>query len=163
MAGLPRGRAARRLGSGGLYVNTGQSSLKGEEALGQSCYTVGVVDRQFVGVTWLDEEGLNRGKGYLSSLLKLVNGTPKGRLYRFCHPRRKVASPLYLVVPIIRATRRRKWDTWIHGSCKIPSGIEPPHWGASTDRSSGFSKLPRGQADQFPSGLFGSEYASRMS
>jgi hypothetical protein len=29
------------LGSGGLYVNTGQRSLNGEEALGQSCYAVG--------------------------------------------------------------------------------------------------------------------------
>jgi hypothetical protein len=41
---LPRGRAARRLGSGGLYVKTGQMSLNGEEALGQSCYAVGGVD-----------------------------------------------------------------------------------------------------------------------
>ena len=48
MAGLPRGRAARRLGSGGLYVNTGQLGLNGEEALGQSCYAVGGADRRVI-------------------------------------------------------------------------------------------------------------------
>lgn len=114
----------------------------------------------------LDVEGLDRGKGYLSSL-KLANGTFKGR-YIYVFIKENVASPLYLVGPIIRATRtrRRKWDTWDHGIARSSreSSLRIGERQRTDPRASRaiveFATRTRGPV---PIWAFGSEYATRTS
>lgn len=134
MAGLPRGR----LGSGGLHDNTGQMSLNGEEALGQSCYAVGNVDRRVIfharggDVESRCRKGLIRGErgGLFSPSLESwhYGASQRDAFYTFSSRSKMDIASGTLSVPItvpireLVQARRRKRDTRNRGETRSSRG-----------------------------------------